>query len=149
MEKDFSVLGENIAYGAMESGNEYMLRHYVDDTFKNRGHRKNMINAEFTHTGIAYCDHKTYDKILVVVFGKAVNRRVGESLREVEPFINKEEFDAIFSIESERIDKGKTHWKHRGKRNRGKKGTVKRNRYDQSPPPYRPAKPVYTDTAAV
>jgi uncharacterized protein YkwD len=47
----------NIANGPFEdmTGYEFMLQFYIDDGVTSKGHRENIINPDFTHTGIAYC----------------------------------------------------------------------------------------------
>ena len=55
-----------------------MLRFYIDDGIPGRGHRKNMINPEFTKTGIAHCTHKTLDEMIVVIYGSDTEKIVSK-----------------------------------------------------------------------
>lgn len=45
------------------------MRLFVDDGVLSRGHRLNMLKQSMTHTGIAYCKHKKYGGMLVVLYG--------------------------------------------------------------------------------
>jgi uncharacterized protein YkwD len=38
-------LAENLAYGKVSSGKEYVINMYIDDGVPRRSHRKNMLNA--------------------------------------------------------------------------------------------------------
>ena len=58
---------ENITFGDT-SGEDYIIQDYIDDGVPSRPHRKNMLNAIFKQTGIAYCKHKEHGGMLVVVF---------------------------------------------------------------------------------
>jgi len=37
-------LAENLAYGKMDRGEDYIVHMYIDDGVKARSHRKNMLN---------------------------------------------------------------------------------------------------------
>ena len=60
-------VAENISFGDT-TGADYMIQLYIDDGVPNRGHRKNIMNANLKQTGIAYCSHSKYGGMLVVVF---------------------------------------------------------------------------------
>ena len=51
--------GENCAYGH-EDGATNVIQLLIDDGVVNRGHRKNILNPEYSVAGIAIYKHKTY-----------------------------------------------------------------------------------------
>ena len=61
-------LAENLAYGKLASGPEYVLNMYIDDGVPERSHRKNMLNEKMSLAGVAYCQHKFYGGMLVTVY---------------------------------------------------------------------------------
>jgi hypothetical protein len=75
-----------------------MIRHYIDNGMKKRGHRQNMINKRFTHTGIAYCEHKKYKKMLVVVFAESALTTPEDAFSSIDQFLDNKAIDDIFSI---------------------------------------------------
>ena len=92
---------ENIAYGALRTGEGYIVRHYIDYGVKSRSHRKNMINPKFTHTGIAHCDHKKYKKMLVVMFAESNAKASPDvNFNNIDQYLDRKAFDDIFSLDS-------------------------------------------------
>jgi len=72
-----------------------MAQLYVDDGVKNRGHRTNMINPRFKQIGIAYCYHRKYKAMLVMVYAsdftpaesvESVRNNFEEVLTDQEPY---------------------------------------------------------------
>ena len=56
----YKTAGENIAYGS-NSGRDIVVDLLIDDGVSSRGHRKNIMNAQFDSSGVGYTKkHKTY-----------------------------------------------------------------------------------------
>ena len=52
--------GENLAYSDSSNGESYIMQLFVDDGVAGRGHRTNIMKADFGVTGVAIGTHKTY-----------------------------------------------------------------------------------------
>lgn len=64
----YKTAGENIAYGT-NSGLEIVVQLLIDDGVSSRGHRKNILNAQFDATGVGYTKkHKTYGSVCVITY---------------------------------------------------------------------------------
>ena len=56
----YKTAGENISYGS-KSAREIVVTLLIDDGVKSRGHRKNIMNKDFSTTGIGFASkHKLY-----------------------------------------------------------------------------------------
>jgi uncharacterized protein YkwD len=65
------TMGENIAYGNYlqdNAGREVVVQLLLDDGVPNRGHRTNILNANFKVVGVACESHKTYKAVCVMDF---------------------------------------------------------------------------------
>ena len=58
---------ENIGVG-FESGMDFLLQFYIDEGVTSRGHRKNIINKNFSLTGMASCKFGEYSDMLIIVY---------------------------------------------------------------------------------
>ena len=64
----YRTAGENISYGS-KSGRDIVVQFLVDDGVSNRGHRKNILNKDFSSTGVGYANkHKAYGSVCVITF---------------------------------------------------------------------------------
>ena len=64
----FKTAGENIAYGT-NSGRDIVVDLLIDDGVASRGHRKNIMNADFDATGVGYTrKHKIYGSVCVITY---------------------------------------------------------------------------------
>lgn len=64
----FKTAGENIDYGA-KSGRDIVVQLLIDDGVSSRGHRKNIMNKDFSSTGVGYTKkHKTYGSVCVITY---------------------------------------------------------------------------------
>ena len=62
----FMTAGENIDYGC-SSAREIVVSLLIDDGVKSRGHRKNIMNKNFTTAGVGYADkHKAFNYMCVI-----------------------------------------------------------------------------------
>lgn len=48
--------GENCSYGVGKHARNVMIQLLEDDRVEGRGHRKNILNGDFTHVGVGFCD---------------------------------------------------------------------------------------------
>jgi uncharacterized protein YkwD len=58
-------IGENISYG-YRTGRDIVIQLLIDDGVASRGHRKNILNADFTQTGIGFDAHPKYGAMCVI-----------------------------------------------------------------------------------
>lgn len=64
----YKTAGENISYGAM-SGRDIVVQLLIDDGVSSRGHRKNIMNKDFSSSGVGYTKkHKTYGSVCVITY---------------------------------------------------------------------------------
>jgi len=64
----YMTAGENIDYGC-SSAREIVVSLLVDDGVESRGHRKNIMNKNYTTVGVGYADaHKVYRCMCVIDF---------------------------------------------------------------------------------
>ena len=64
----FRTVGENISYGST-SGRDIVVQLLIDDGVSSRGHRKNIMNKDFSSTGIGYTKkHKLYGSVCVITY---------------------------------------------------------------------------------
>ncbi len=64
------ALGENIAYGPAD-GREVVLQLVVDDGVASRGHRDNLLKAEYNVSGVGCGYHSKYTTMCVAIYGTA------------------------------------------------------------------------------
>jgi len=58
--------GENIGFG-IQNGAEFISALFVDDGVKHKGHRKAILNRNYEQVGLAYCDHNSELKAMLVI----------------------------------------------------------------------------------
>jgi len=61
------ITGENIAYG-LNSGSEIVANLLVDDGVRDRGHRKNILDPQFSIVGVAIEPHPFHRYVCVIDF---------------------------------------------------------------------------------
>lgn len=67
--------GENISYGS-KTAREIVVTLLIDDGVKSRGHRKNIMSTEFTHTGVGFAGtHKAYGCECVLDFARSYKEK--------------------------------------------------------------------------
>ena len=62
-------MAENIAYGSV-TGRDIVVDLLIDDGVKNRGHRVNILNGDFTQTGAAYGEHAKIRTTCTIVYAR-------------------------------------------------------------------------------
>jgi len=65
--KNHGVAGENCAYGS-ETGMENVMELLIDEDVPDLGHRKNILDKDFRHIGVAIRPHKKYGTNCVMEF---------------------------------------------------------------------------------
>lgn len=64
----YRTAGENISYGPT-SGRDIVVQLLVDDGVASRGHRKNIMNKDFSSTGVGFTKkHRTYGSVCVITY---------------------------------------------------------------------------------
>jgi len=61
--------GENIEYGSA-NGQQSVIFLLIDDGVRDRGHRKNILNARFLVAGVATASHPVYRTVTVTTFAQ-------------------------------------------------------------------------------
>jgi uncharacterized protein YkwD len=64
----FATTGENLHFGS-STPLDIVMSLLIDDNVQGVGHRKNILDPDYTHIGVAFGSHKTYDYIGVMTFG--------------------------------------------------------------------------------
>ncbi|MCE3225935.1 MAG: secretion protein [Bacteroidetes bacterium] len=64
---DNKVVGENISYGR-NTARDIVIAQLIDDGRPKRGHRKNILRANYTHIGVASGEHKEYSTMCTINF---------------------------------------------------------------------------------
>ena len=67
----YNLVAENCAYG-FDKAIDIVIQLLIDENVSNLGHRKNMLNPEFSSTGVSIQPHKTYKYNCVIGYGKKV-----------------------------------------------------------------------------
>ncbi len=62
-----SKVAENISYGE-KSGRNIVVQLLIDDGVPSRGHRVNIMNRDFTKTGVSYGTHPKYDSMCTITY---------------------------------------------------------------------------------
>lgn len=65
---EIDVTGENLQFGSVNAL-AVVMDLLIDQDVRNLGHRKNILDPDFTQLGVAFGVHKSYDTIGVMVFG--------------------------------------------------------------------------------
>ena len=66
------TIGENIAYGP-DSAREIVVQLLIDDGVRSRGHRKNIMAADFEYAGVAFGPHAAYGYVCVMDFAGSIS----------------------------------------------------------------------------
>jgi uncharacterized protein YkwD len=72
--RDFGYAGEVISYGK-DTAREIVIQLLVDDGVADRGHRKNVLNKEFTHAGVAFGAHEKYRHMCTIDFCRVTQNK--------------------------------------------------------------------------
>jgi uncharacterized protein YkwD len=65
---EFETNGENLQFGSHDAVSVVMDL-LIDLNVRDLGHRKNILDPDFTHIGVAFGDHRSFATIGVMVFG--------------------------------------------------------------------------------
>lgn len=65
---EIEITGENLQFGSADALS-VIMELLIDEGVRNLGHRKNILDPEFSLIGIGLGNHKTFDTIGVIVFG--------------------------------------------------------------------------------
>ncbi|CAI2372843.1 unnamed protein product [Moneuplotes crassus] len=82
---DTTMSGENLAYSDAETGSDMILQLLIDDGVPDRGHRKNILNSEFTHVGISCGCHTLYTEMCCYAYAKDPKEKDPERKADVAP----------------------------------------------------------------
>ena len=64
----FKTAGENISYGST-NGRDIVVQLLIDDGVSSRGHRKNIMNKDFSSSGVGFTKkHKLYGSVCVITY---------------------------------------------------------------------------------
>lgn len=63
----FTTASENIAYG-YNNGMDVVSQLFIDDGVQGRGHRKNLLKRQLTHTGVACGYHRKYGHMCTAIY---------------------------------------------------------------------------------
>lgn len=69
----YSLWGENCSYG-YDRALDIVMQLLIDQNIRNLGHRKNILNPQFTHVGVAIEKHRVYRWNCVQNFGGQASR---------------------------------------------------------------------------
>ncbi len=67
--KGMSYVGENISYGE-SSARDIVIQLLIDDGVPGRGHRENILNADYDQVGVSIGPHQEYAYMCVIDFGR-------------------------------------------------------------------------------
>lgn len=63
----FVSAAENLSYGYSD-GRDVVAQLFIDDGVPNRGHRKNLLNQQLNHIGVACGNHPKYNPVCVAIY---------------------------------------------------------------------------------
>lgn len=64
----WTALGENLAYSNIVNGEDVILQFIIDDGVSSRGHRTNIYNSTFTHTGVSCGCHSAFTEMCCIAY---------------------------------------------------------------------------------
>ena len=69
---DSDLVGENLEYSDVYYPEDPIMRLLIDDGFKTRGHRHQIMDAEMTHVGINWGCHKQFIEMCCFAYGQDI-----------------------------------------------------------------------------
>lgn len=84
-----SRTGENLAYRTVRSSEDMILDLIIDEGIPSRGHRKNIMSPDFTHTGISCGCHAVYGDICCFAFATDPDEKDLDMVANVAPRLDK------------------------------------------------------------
>ena len=67
-----TMTGENLSYSDVDNGEQVILQLLIDDGVPSRGHRHNIMHADFTHLGVSCGCHNGYTEMCCLAYGRDV-----------------------------------------------------------------------------
>jgi uncharacterized protein YkwD len=65
-------IAENISFGSLKTARKIMIQLIVDDGVPSRGHRVNILNANYKYVGFGWGSHSVYKNMCVMNFANIV-----------------------------------------------------------------------------